>query len=108
MDAVKMLGRVLTHNTRPFDALSHVGEGRFLLLLDNVNERQLLSIARKFCFLAEHSSVLTETSELPVTVSIAGRMADPETTGENLLKSVEKKMLELQEAGGNQVALLRK
>ena len=108
LDAVKMLGRVLTHNTRPFDALSHVGEGRFLLLLDNVNERQLLSIARKFCFLAEHSSVLTETSELPVTVSIAGRMADPETTGENLLKFVENKMLELQEAGGNQVALLRK
>jgi len=108
LDAVKMLGRVLTHNTRPFDALSHVGEGRFILLLDNVNDRQLLSIARKFCFLAEHSSVPTESTELPVTISIAGRMADPETTGENLLKSVEKKMLELQEAGGNQAVLLRK
>jgi len=108
LEAVKMLGRILTHNIRPFDALSHVGEGKFIVLLDNVNEQQLHSIARKFCFLVEHSSVLTESSELPVTVSIAGRMADPETTGENLLKSVEKKMLEIQEAGGNQAVLLRK
>jgi len=35
-------------------------------------------------------------------------MADPEATGENLLKSVENKLLELQEAGGNQVSLLKK
>ena len=108
MEAVKMLGRVLTHNTRPFDALGHVGEGKFIVLLDNVNDRQLLSIARKFCFLAEHSSVLAESTEIPITISIAGRMADPETTGESLLKSLEKKMLELQEAGGNQAVLVRK
>jgi PAS domain S-box-containing protein/diguanylate cyclase (GGDEF)-like protein len=108
LDAVKMLGRILTHNTRPFDTMSYLGDGKFLALIDNVEETQLFSIAKKFCFLAEHSSVLTQGSEFPVTISIAGRMADPETTGESLLKSLEKKMLELQEAGGNQVALVRK
>jgi PAS domain S-box-containing protein/diguanylate cyclase (GGDEF)-like protein len=108
LDAVKMLGRILTHNTRPFDTLGYLGDGKFLALIDNVEETQLFSIAKKFCFLAEHSSVLTQGSEVPVTISIAGRAADPETTMEILLQSLEKKLLEIQNNRGNQAVILRK
>ncbi|MDD5224133.1 MAG: PAS domain S-box protein [bacterium] len=107
LDAVKMLGRILTHNTRPFDTLSYLGDGNFLALIDNVDETQLFSIAKKFCFLADHSSVLTQGSEVPVTISIAGRSADPEITMEKLLQSLENKLLEIQNNRGNQAVILR-
>lgn len=106
LDAVKMLGRILTHNTRPFDTLSYLGDGKFLALIDNVDETQLFSIAKKFCFLADHSSILTQGSEVPVTISIAGRSADPEITMEKLLQSLENKLLEIQNNRGNQAVIL--
>jgi diguanylate cyclase (GGDEF)-like protein/PAS domain S-box-containing protein len=106
-DAIKLLARIISNNTRLFDATGRWGENKFVALIENVAEQQLLSIANKFLFLIEHSHVPTPTGELEVTASIIARIPGPEDTVESLIDTSWQQLKELQAAGSNSVSLLK-
>jgi len=105
--AIKMLARIITDNTRLFDSIGRWGEDKFVALIENVAEQQLVAIANKFLFLTEHSRLPTPAGELPITASIIARIPGPEDTVESLIDYSWEHLKDLQNVGSNSLSLVK-
>ena len=105
--AIKMLSRIVTDNTRVFDSIGRWGDDKFVVLIENVAEQQLLAIANKFLFLTEHSHFPTSAEELSITVSIVARIPGPEDTVASLIDPSWENLKEIQNTGSNSLSVIK-
>lgn len=102
---LKVVATTLRHNLRSFDLLGRFGGEEFVVVLLNVNEEQLKTIAHKLVTLVASSPLETEKGQLGVTISIGATLADPNDTVESLLKRGDDLMYQSKLAGKNRLSL---
>jgi diguanylate cyclase (GGDEF)-like protein/PAS domain S-box-containing protein len=102
---LKVVANTLRHNLRSFDLIGRLGGEEFVVVLLNVNEEQLKTIAHKLVMLVASSQLETEKGQLGVTISVGATLAEPDDTIESLLNRADALMYKSKLAGKNRVWL---
>ena len=104
-DVLKMVARTLLNSMRSFDFVGRWGGEEFLIIMVNVNEDQLRSIANKFRILIENSILHRGTEALKVTVSIGAALAKPDDTVDTLMERADQLLYQSKASGRNRVSV---
>ncbi|MGE5449770.1 MAG: diguanylate cyclase [Methanomassiliicoccales archaeon] len=103
---LKMVAGTLEANIRVYDRIGRWGGEEFVIILTNVQEAMLQSVAEKIRHLVQQSSIQVDGINLGVTVSIGATMVGGrDTTAEGLIKRADELMYQSKKAGRNQVTL---
>jgi diguanylate cyclase (GGDEF)-like protein len=116
---LKMVAKTLATSTRMLDLIGRWNDDQFLVVLVNVNESQIFSIANRFRFLVEQSSFTADDAMLSknlltgaglniikATISIGARIPLPKESVEDLLAISEKRLNISKHSGGNRVTTI--
>jgi diguanylate cyclase (GGDEF)-like protein/PAS domain S-box-containing protein len=102
---MRMVARTLVNGVRSFDSVGRWGGDEFVVLVANVDEEQLHTVAEKLRCLVE-SSGLTEGEEtIRVTVSVGGVLAETGEHPEAVIRRADRLMLASKFAGRNRVTI---
>ena len=102
---IRMVARTLVNGIRSFDTVGRWGGDEFVVLIVNVDERQLHDVGEKLRRLIE-SSGLTEGEEtIQVTVSVGGVLAAAGENPEAVIRRADRLMLASKTAGRNRVTI---
>lgn len=98
-DVLRMVAKTLQNSVRPFDVVSRWGGEEFVVILANVQGRELQTAA-------ERSRALVEQSILPVsggnvTISVGATLALPQDTAETIVQRADALMYRSKQAGRN-------
>jgi diguanylate cyclase (GGDEF)-like protein/PAS domain S-box-containing protein len=102
---LKMVARTLSHNVRSFDSVIRWGGEEFLVLLRNLDRKNLAATANKLRALIECSRLRLDSFYLQVTVSMGATLVRSEDTVETLVGRADKLMFESKKSGGNRVSI---
>ncbi len=104
---LRMVARTLSADQRSFDLLGRWGGEEFLVILTNVTDEGLWSIAERSRIRVQESSAgLEDGQSVSVTVSIGGTMAEKGDTLESLVRRADRRMYLSKSAGRNRVTVL--
>jgi len=104
-EVLKMVGRTMLQNSRPFDVLGRWGGEEFIAIVVNVTEAHLLAIANRFRALVEQTSLDTGQGTVRITVSVGATLARPGDTIDRLIKRADTLMYRSKAAGRNCVTI---
>ena len=117
-ELLKVIATTLLKGTRASDVLGRWEGDKFIAILTNINQNQLFTIANRFRFLVEYSSISrrderiarhllagTGIQLIQATASIGACLAKPGQSIGALLKISEHNLLQSQKAGGNHVTI---
>ncbi len=102
---LKMVANVLIKNSRSFDLAGRWGGEEFIVLVPNVNDSQLYTIAHKFKNLVAFSHLKINSTTINVTVSIGATLSQPKDTPEVNDKRADRLMYESKKNGRNRVSV---
>ncbi len=102
---LKMVAQTMAHNIRSFDIIGRWGGEEFLIVLVNVTNEQLQTIAEKLRMLVQHSSLKIGDAEISVTISIGATKAREDDTVESLVKRADLLMYKSKGKGRNNVTI---
>jgi len=99
--ALKMVANTLTHCSRSSDTVGRWGGEEFLAVVVEVNKKSMLTMAERFRYLVEQSSLGVKDEMLRATISIGATMAAPGETVESIVKRADELMYKSKLAGRN-------
>ncbi len=102
---LKMVANVLIKNSRSFDLAGRWGGEEFIVLVPNVNDSQLYTIAHKFKNLVAFSHLKINSATINVTVSIGATLSQPKDTLRSIIKRADRLMYESKKNGRNRVSV---
>jgi diguanylate cyclase (GGDEF)-like protein len=100
---LRMVANTLRHNLRAADTMGRWGGEEFVILLNNLDESGLETVANKLNFLVAQSRLDTEQHALSVTVSVGATLVTKEDTMETLMHRADQLMYASKNAGRNRV-----
>ena len=100
---LKIVGRTLSGNARPFDIFGRWGGEEFVAVIENVSYKTLPMIANRFRLLVENSYLSVGDRKIRVSVSIGATVARLEDTVETLLRRADQLMYQSKKAGKNRL-----
>jgi diguanylate cyclase (GGDEF)-like protein/PAS domain S-box-containing protein len=100
---LKIVGRTLSGNARPFDIFGRWGGEEFVAIIENVSYKTLPMIANRFRLLVENSYLSVGDRKIRVSVSIGATVARLEDTVETLLRRADQLMYQSKKAGKNRL-----
>ncbi len=100
---LKIVGRTLAGNARPFDLFGRWGGEEFVAVLENVSHSTLPMIANRFRLLVENSYLSVGDKKIRVSLSMGATVARPDDTVESLLRRADRLMYESKKAGKNRL-----
>lgn len=96
---LKMVGRTLAHNSRPFDVVGRWGGEEFLGVVPNVNLKNLMRVTERYRALVAGSKVHHGDERITVTISGGATLATPEDTVDSLIKRADDNLFASKKAG---------
>lgn len=102
---LKMIANLLIKNSRSFDLVGRWGGDEFIVIVPNVNETQLYTIAHKFRNLILLSNFKVNSATIAVTVSIGVTLSQTKDTLKSLIKRADRLMYESKNNGRNRVTV---
>lgn len=100
---LKMLGSLLAKNSRSFDLVGRWGGEEFIMIIPNVSDTQLYTIAHKFKNLIALSNLRVNSDFINVTVSIGATLVRENDTLKSIIKRADKLMYQSKQNGRNRV-----
>ena len=100
---LKIVGRTLSGNARPFDIFGRWGGEEFVAIVENVSYKTLPMIANRFRLLVENSYLSVGDRKIRVSVSVGATVARLEDTVETLLRRADRLMYQSKKAGKNRL-----
>lgn len=100
---LKIVGRTLAGNARPFDLFGRWGGEEFVAILENVDHTSLPMIANRFRLLVENSYLSVGNKKIRVSVSVGATVARPDDTVESLLRRADQLMYQSKKEGKNRL-----
>ena len=100
---LKIVGRTLSGNARPFDVFGRWGGEEFVAVIENVSYKNLHIIANRFRLLVENSYLSVGQKKIRVSVSIGATVARLNDTVETLLGRADRLMYQSKRAGKNRL-----
>jgi diguanylate cyclase (GGDEF)-like protein/PAS domain S-box-containing protein len=101
--ALKTAARTLQRNIRSIDQVGRWGGEEFLIILRNIDKKNLRRIAEKLRLLAERSVFWEKGAPIRITLSGGATLAVPGDTGVSLVERADLLMYEGKKAGKNRV-----
>ena len=98
---LRIVGRTLSGNARPFDIIGRWGGEEFVAVIENVSYKSLPMIANRFRLLVENSSLSVGDENIRVSVSVGATVARLDDTVETLLQRADQLMYKSKKAGKN-------
>ncbi|MEO0185798.1 MAG: sensor domain-containing diguanylate cyclase [candidate division WOR-3 bacterium] len=100
---LRMVSNVLMKNSRSFDLVGRYGGEEFIVIIPNVIDTQLYTIAHKFKNLVALSNVRVNSDIINVTVSIGATLVREKDTLKSIIKRADKLMYQSKQNGRNRV-----
>ncbi|MEO0137734.1 MAG: sensor domain-containing diguanylate cyclase [candidate division WOR-3 bacterium] len=100
---LKMVANVLAKNSRSFDLVGRWGGEEFIMIVPNVNDSQLYTIAHKFKNLVALSNLRVGAESIGVTISIGATLVKPKDTLKTLINRADRLMYQSKQMGRNKV-----
>ncbi len=100
---LKMVANVLIKNSRSFDLAGRWGGEEFIVIVPNVTDTQLYTIAHKFKNLVALSNLRINSDYINVTVSIGATLVKEKDTLKSIIKRADKLMYQSKQNGRNKV-----
>lgn len=100
---LKMLANLLVKNSRSFDLVGRWGGEEFIVIIPNVNDTQLYTIAHKFKNLVSLSNIRVNSDFINITVSIGATLIKEKDTLKSMIKRADKLMYQSKQNGRNRV-----
>jgi len=97
---LKMVAKTLKNSVRPFDVVSRWGGEEYVVIIANVEGRELLATANRCRALVEQSSLPGDRS-LHITISVGATLARTDDTVETVVKRADRLMYGSKQAGRN-------
>ena len=104
---LKMVGKTILNSIRPFDVLGRWGGEEFIVIMVNINQDNLYSVANRFRLFVEQSSISNGTEIVRATVSIGATLALRDDTIKTLVKRADELMYQSKGGGRNCVTMNR-
>ncbi len=101
---IRMVGRTLSRNIRPYDVAGRWGGEEFLILLHGIMPEGLLRLSERLRSLVSRSHLPEADLPVSVTVSIGATMARPGDTASGLLARADALLYFAKQAGRDRVA----
>ena len=102
---IRMVARTLVNGIRSFDIVGRWGGDEFVVLIVNVDERQLQTVSEKLRRLIESSGFTEGGKSIRVTVSVGGILAAAGEDPEAVIRRADRLMLTSKTAGRNRVTI---
>ena len=104
-EVLKMVGRTLAHSARSVDFVGRWGGEEFVVLLGNVDDKSLRTLAERFRSLVERSTLQTERGLLRVTVSIGATLGRRRDGVKSVVRRADALMYRGKAGGRNRVVV---
>lgn len=104
-NVLKTVSKTLTANFRRTDYIGRYGGEEFLIILRDINKKDLVEIAEKIRTLVENTTVVYENQKISVTISIGGLMYNPSLSKDELIENADQNMYKAKENGRNQTII---
>ncbi len=102
---LKVVADTLRYSLRANDYVGRWGGEEFLIILYQLSEKQLHTIAEKLRNLVEKNTLFTEKGEVGVTVSIGGTLVQPGDTVKTILERVDMLLYQSKMNGKNCITI---
>jgi diguanylate cyclase (GGDEF)-like protein len=102
---IRMVARTLVNGIRSFDTVGRWGGDEFVVLIVNVDERQLHAVGEKLRRLIESSGFTEGGDTVHVTISVGGVLAAAGENPEAVIRRADRLMLASKTAGRNRVTV---
>jgi diguanylate cyclase (GGDEF)-like protein/PAS domain S-box-containing protein len=103
---LQMVAKTISMSCRKEDVIGRYGGEEFLVVLKDVDQNTLKTIAEKFRVIVEKSTVfIDDTNTIEVTISIGGVCYDSSISIEENIKLADQKMYQAKAKGRNQVII---
>lgn len=103
--ALCMIANTLHFSLRDADTLGRWGGEEFIVLLNNVSDKELEVIAKKLLFLISESRYDTDSGSVRLTASIGATMVNKFDDSESIIARGDKLMYQSKENGRNRITL---
>jgi diguanylate cyclase (GGDEF)-like protein/PAS domain S-box-containing protein len=100
---LKMVANTIRYNIRSSDFLGRWGGEEFIVLLLDVDEKQITAVANKLCALVARSHLDVADTRIGVTISIGATLIRPDDIRETLLQRVDRLLYESKAHGRNRI-----
>ncbi len=100
-EVLKMVSKTLSNSIRSFDVLGRWGGEEFVVIIANVDNDTLSSIAERCRFLVEHSGLPHKLGSARVTVSIGATISQADDDIRRVIKRADQLMYRSKEFGRN-------
>ena len=104
-DVLKMVATTMKNALRPFDFVGRWGGEEFIVLLPQVDEKELKSIAERIRLLVAQSFLLQEENPIRVTVSIGGTLIQKSDTPNSTTTRADHLMYQAKLSGRNRAII---
>jgi diguanylate cyclase (GGDEF)-like protein/PAS domain S-box-containing protein len=102
---LKIVATTLRNNLRPFDFIGRWGGEEFVVVLPNVEIKDLRGAAERLRVMVEHSSLYLEDKVVQVTISMGGAIVRDGDTLDTLVHRADEQMYISKQNGRNQINL---
>ena len=99
------VAKTLQQGIRSYDIVGRWGGEEFVISIENLNKKQLISIGKKLCKLIKNTSIEHEKRPINVKISIGATMAKADDTIVSLIQRADKLMYKSKAQGGNRVTI---
>lgn len=102
---LKVVADTMRYSVRTSDYVGRWGGEEFIIILYQINEKQLQNIAEKLRSLVEKNTLTTEKGEVGVTVSVGGTLVQPGDTLKTILQRADELLYQSKSMGKNCVTI---
>jgi diguanylate cyclase (GGDEF)-like protein len=104
-EVLKLVAKTLEMNIRKDDFVGRFGGEEFIVLLKNINKKNLFIIAEKIRMLVQNSVSFYNDQTIKVTISIGGSLYQKNDTLDTLIERADSMMYQAKNSGRNKVIL---
>jgi diguanylate cyclase (GGDEF)-like protein len=103
---LRVVAQTIENSLRPSDIAGRWSENRFMVVLAECNEAEVMSVGDRIRKMIGNSEIEWWGDTFPVAAALGGAGVRPGDTLESLVERAEKSLLESIAAGGNRITVL--